>query len=495
MAAMEERSGDQPYELVVIGRGLVGGAAARHAAEAGHSVALVGPMEGASQASCGIYGCHADEGRICRRLDVDGTWAALASRSMDRYGDIETRSGIRFHDAVGCLAVGRAGGRYLGAVSETARRRGLELEELNEAALRARWPRLRLDCTLLQDFKVSPAFDPKKAPAALRDELEADDSKADVARPPYAALFESGESGAGVVSPRRLLEAQVALATRAGAAAYNAAAERVTRNGDGTVKVELSDGRAVLGRRCLVCTNAFTNFRPLLPRVVDLELTTQTVRRRAYAPADARRALGDMPAVIVKGGDMPYGAPSTHAFDACYVLPPLDYGDGGGLSVKVGHGAFFERALVGEDEARAWYEKRDVEERLDSFARCELALVAKRVLRDPPEPVADATDRCVIPKTPTSRPYVHKFDQSLGCCVGCNGYAAKSSDELGRLAQRMMLKANWQPGDWDGDDIPQDAFTVVFGEKDLAAQEKELREHLAFLKGVQDGIDKLKARP
>ena len=119
----------------------------------------------------------------------------------------------------------------------------------------------------------------------------------------------------------------------------------------------------------------------------------------------------------------------------------------------------------------------------------------KRVLRDPPEPVADATDRCVIPKTPTSRPYVHKFDQSLGCCVGCNGYAAKSSDELGRLAQRMMLKANWQPGDWDGDDIPQDAFTVVFGEKDLAAQEKELREHLAFLKGVQDGIDKLKARP
>jgi hypothetical protein len=27
----------------------------------------------------------------------------------------------------------------------------------------------------------------------------------------------------------------------------------------------------------------------------------------------------------------------------------------------------------------------------------------------------------------------------LGCVVGCNGYAAKSSDEIGRLAARMML--------------------------------------------------------
>ena len=156
---------DAPYDLVVVGRGLVGSAAARHAAEAGHRVAIVGPTE-RSQPDVGVYGCHNDEGRITRRLDVDPTWAALASRSMDRYADIEARSGIRFHDAVGCLAVGRAGGPYLAAVAATAEARRLELEALDEDQLRAKWPRLRLDCTLLQDFKVdgAPASDEGEGP-------------------------------------------------------------------------------------------------------------------------------------------------------------------------------------------------------------------------------------------------------------------------------------------------------------------------------------------
>ena len=437
---------DAPYDLVVVGRGLVGSAAARHAAEAGHRVAIVGPTE-RSQPEVGVYGCHNDEGRITRRLDVDPTWAALASRSMDRYADIEARSGIRFHDAVGCLAVGRAGGPYLAAVAATAASRRLELEALDEDQLRAKWPRLRLDCTLLQDFKVdgAPASDEGEGP-----------------RPRYAALFESGaKTGAGVVSPRRLLLAQAALGAQAGVVHYDAAAEATAREG-GLVAVRLSDGRAVKAETCLVCTNAFTNFKPLLPRRVALELTTQTVRRRAFATDAAAAALGDMPAIIVKGGAAPYGTAAAQ-FDSCYVLPPLDYGDGG-LSIKVGHGAFFERALKDREAAATWYEDRYVEERLDSFARCELALVAKRAVRDAPAAVGDATDRCVIPKTPTSRPYVHKFDEALGCCVGCNGYAAKSSDELGRLAQRMML-GDVPPGDWDGADIPADAFDVVFADE------------------------------
>lgn len=66
----------ESFDLVVVGAGMVGSAAARHAAEAGRKVALVGPGE-PTQEAARVYGCHADEGRICRRLDVDPVWAVL----------------------------------------------------------------------------------------------------------------------------------------------------------------------------------------------------------------------------------------------------------------------------------------------------------------------------------------------------------------------------------------------------------------------------------
>ena len=72
------------YDLIVIGRGLVGSAAAKYAAEAHNaSVVAVGPDE-ASQAQLHTYGCHADEARICRRLDPDPARARAVSRPGTR---------------------------------------------------------------------------------------------------------------------------------------------------------------------------------------------------------------------------------------------------------------------------------------------------------------------------------------------------------------------------------------------------------------------------
>ena len=267
-----------------------------------------------------------------------------------------------------------------------------------------------------------------------------------------------------------------------------------------------------------MCTNASANFRPLLPRKVALTLTTQTVKRNGYAPSEAAAACAEMPAIIVKGGDGAFGdrtdsTAGSGGLDACYILPPLSYGpDSETLDVKVGHGSYFERDLGDEAAVLAWYEDRHVEERQDSFARCELQRVNDRLIRPPLVPAKTVTDRCVIPKTTTGRPYVHKFHESLGCCVGCprprrtlrrrdgpqapflpaflpsqddartrdgvrdverktrapetrrpagNGVAAKSSDELGRLAARMMTR-DWTPGDWDSPDIPPTAFDIVF---------------------------------
>ena len=78
-----------PFDLAIIGAGMIGSAAARHAARA-HRVALIGPVEGASDA---VMGAHYDEGRITRKTDPDPVWARLAARSIDRYAEIAAEAG------------------------------------------------------------------------------------------------------------------------------------------------------------------------------------------------------------------------------------------------------------------------------------------------------------------------------------------------------------------------------------------------------------------
>ena len=97
------------YEYLVIGKGLLGAAAARHLSAASQSVALIGPDEPPDRASHqGIFGSHYDEGRITRILDPHRIWALLAQRSIARYREIEARSSVPFYHEVGHLAVGPA---------------------------------------------------------------------------------------------------------------------------------------------------------------------------------------------------------------------------------------------------------------------------------------------------------------------------------------------------------------------------------------------------
>lgn len=56
-------------------------------------------------------------------------------------------------------------------------------------------------------------------------------------------------------------------------------------------------------------------------------------------------------------------------------------------------------------------------------------------------------------KTPTNHPYIDKVHDQLGVAIGGNGRAAKSCDEIGRIAVSMMLKG------WDSD-LPQHMFRV-----------------------------------
>ena len=98
---------DANYKYIVIGKGMIGSAAARHLAERTDRVALIGPDEPRDPATHdGAFADHYDEGRITRILDPHLVWAKLARESIRRYRDMESRSGIAFYHEVGQLSVG-----------------------------------------------------------------------------------------------------------------------------------------------------------------------------------------------------------------------------------------------------------------------------------------------------------------------------------------------------------------------------------------------------
>nr|WP_272211772.1 FAD-dependent oxidoreductase [Marinicella sp. W31]MDC2877661.1 FAD-dependent oxidoreductase [Marinicella sp. W31] len=131
------------FRTIIVGRGLMGAAAARHLAGLQDGVAVIGPDEPADKANhTGVFASHYDEGRITRTIDRDPVWASLANRSIARYREIERESGIEVFNEVGALIVGpaRSRGRYVETIMEAAGSCGAAAEIVDADGLVEKFP-------------------------------------------------------------------------------------------------------------------------------------------------------------------------------------------------------------------------------------------------------------------------------------------------------------------------------------------------------------------
>lgn len=253
--------------VAVVGRGLIGSAAARHLAKAGHEVALIGPGEPPDwQSHRGAYASHYDEGRITRISDRRPFFAKVSAASIARYGEIEAESGVSFFTASGALV---AGGTSFMAEVETGRA-GLDVDfiHLDPAELKERFPYLSLPDGFSGDYE------PTKA---------------------------------GHISPRNLVAAQTEAARRHGA---RIVPEEASSVGPGRVSTKSADFAC---DEVIVAAGGWTDW--LVGRERTLSVYARTVAFHEIGPEEATRLAG-MPTVI-------YESP-----DSIYVLPPIRYADG-----------------------------------------------------------------------------------------------------------------------------------------------------------------------
>ncbi|WP_242217021.1 NAD(P)/FAD-dependent oxidoreductase [Shinella zoogloeoides] len=383
------------FDFVVVGRGMMGAAAARHLAKTGASVALVGRGEPADwKAHDGVFSSHYDSGRITRTIDHDRDWALLANRSIARYREIEAESGIAFYGETGCLISGPAGSDFVRSVEEVARRYALDAPLLDRTALRAQFPWFALPET-------------------------------------SAGVFEA--KGAGYVDPRKLVAAQVAAMEKAGGVSVSDDVLAVTDAGD-RASVALKSGGSVTGGRVLVATGGFSRAPGLLPRVPSLVVKARTIVLAQLKPEQVA-AYSGMPSWIDESAD-----PSDHF----YFLPPIVYPDGN-TYLKIG-GDPTEVAIEDEQAIRDWFR---VEGRPEAIVHLKRLLA--RSLPDL-DPVRLVSVPCVTTYTEHGYPYAgFVAGERIALLTGGNGAAAKSSDEIGRIGADFVIRGQLDEPDYETD--------------------------------------------
>src|SRR5512141_1119121 len=153
----------------------------------------IGPAEPAEWSNHrGVFASHYDSGRITRRLDKQREWAVLAGRAIDAYGGIEAASGITFHHPVGVVIA--------------------EVDPARLAATVAVGEGLDVD---FQRYAPGEVFGEDRISVSAR---------ATVLREPAPG---------GYIDPRRMLAAQLAIATSRGASVMGERATSIDRQPSG----------------------------------------------------------------------------------------------------------------------------------------------------------------------------------------------------------------------------------------------------------------------
>lgn len=386
------------YDVIVIGAGLMGSAAARHLAEDGARVALIGPAEPALKSDHdGVFASHYDAARITRKIDSRQNWGRFSQAAIGRYAQLEEQSGQSFFAPVGAIIAGPeagAGSDFIQTAQQNALADGVKHDALRGDALRARFPYF--------DF-----------PGGI------------------LALYEAEE--AGWIDPRAHVEAEMLLAARAGAVVHRTEVTRLIESAQ-AVQAHCADGQVIAGAKAIVACGAFSKAEGLLPAPLPLKVYGRTIAFFELDEAEAAR-LRDMPSVV-------YITPNLVTDP--YILPPVRYPNGK-TYIKIG-GDPVDHELQSVAEMKDWF-RTDGDPEVGAF----LADFLTGLMPDLSFK-AVTTGSCATCFTPHGNPLIyHQTDRLMALTAG-NGAGAKCADELGRLGALVA----------SGGMIPSDIYSGAF---------------------------------
>ncbi len=377
-------------DVIVVGAGLIGSAAAKYLAEAGHRVTVFASPEpdpdslaGSYDGATGPLASHYDEGRITRITDRSTYWADAARRSIEQYRSIEERSGIGFYTERPLV--------FMTATAESnhaiGRDQGADVELVDAAWLAANTA-----------LRVPSNYD-------------------------VGIVYE--RSPAGFVNPRRMVQAQLVLVAQAGGRVVSSSVVGVDPIGGG-VAVTAADGTRISADHVVLATGAYGAELvgvdlPLERRLRTVALLELTPRAEPGAPNHSPPDHGELPVLIMNDLNLA-------AVDGVYWVPPVQFPDGRHY-LKIG-GDALPTISAGSENPSA-----DIRNWFADGGSINEATVLARVAADvlPGYEVALAAHKpCVVTYTTNGLPIVESVTNHVTAAVGGCGAAGKSGDAIGR---------------------------------------------------------------
>ena len=396
---------ESQYDVAVVGAGPIGAATARHLADQGASVIVVGPAEPERfDDHQGVWAGYYDQGRLAHVLEVPLVTSLLATRSIRRFPELRERSGVTFTTPTHSLSVlpdvtaGSPGSEWFDRdrLLRNAEDLGVAVSPLSADEMRREYPRMR--------------FAPGHVGVVQRD--------------------------AAILNPRELVRAELAVATAAGATLVRDEVVSLGRaeNDDEGVLVVGKSSDTWRADKVVLATGAATNATGLLPRRLQMQTYGATV---VLVEVDDPATV-DMPAMMYlkfADGQLQFGG---------IVMSPLRYPDGKWY-IKVSGNSLLDTPLESSDEIAAWVRTGGRTADIDDTYE----LLAELM---PDQKLGPAFTRpCTVCDTPTGLPYLDRVDDRVTVVVeGERG--AMAADELGRLTAEYTLAGQWRDG------IPHDVF-------------------------------------
>jgi sarcosine oxidase len=347
-------------------------------------VRIIGPNE-APRATHQVWSSHYDQGRLAHRSARNVELARWAWESMERYRDIEQRSGIDFYHPCGTLSLSAS----LEHFSYTRIRPDLE------AALGFRYTDYAIGSMTTQ-FPM------------LATDL------------PYAGVYDGPPSG--VINPRRMVAAHLVLAVQHGAQLERDIVTTVVPTAT-EVTVRTAAGQTFRAHRAIIAAGAYSGLSGLLPSPIAHTIKSETVTLAEVSAAQAQ-ALRDMPSMMID-------CQSAIISDA-YLTPPVKYPDGKWY-LKLGSNSVYDAFFETPAALHQWVSAGDA----SATHAAQIGLIQS--LFRGIDWLGFQSFPCVITRTPSGVPQITKVHAQVATMVGCNGSLAKSSDAIGRVLVDTLL--------------------------------------------------------
>ncbi len=226
---------------------------------------------------------------------------------------------------------------------------------------------------------------------------------------------------AGHINPLALVAAQTVLTEGAGGSVVREAVESVRRTETG---FEVGGAWGTLtASRILLATGAFG--AELFEFELDVERRPRTILRAQLAND------GRIPSLIAMD-------PPDDRVHEIYWVSPMRYPDGS-VCIKIG-GNLKSFTPMAPSDLTDWFHTDGDPVEIDSLEQNLRTMLPDASLG------AINTAPCVITGTPSGHPYVGWVDDGVAVALAGNGSAAKSSDELGRIAATLFGEAGWDSG-------------------------------------------------